>query len=144
MPECGPPKILRRRENLPEPMDRRPAPPPAIGCRDLHIVRDNATHGLKLGALVQGGESQYRVTQLDAGYHPNSNRCMITIKIGLQRERAPAPIEELLAKLERIPCVSEDCDGPGDCFPASKDGVSATQCHRCAATRLGRSVLDGH
>lgn len=43
--------------------------------------------------------------------------------------------------LERIPCMSDDCDGPEDGEPATKKNPAATRCHRCAAVRLGKRVL---
>lgn len=49
-------------------------------------------------------------------------------------------IEQLLAKLDRISCMSEWCDGIEDGEPATKDRPSPTRCHRCAAVRLARSV----
>ena len=54
--------------------------------------------------------------------------------------QAIVTIEQILAKLEHVPCMSGDfheflcCDGPGG-------DETATRCHRCAAVRLGRDVL---
>lgn len=57
-------------------------------------------------------------------------------------------VEQILSKLHRIPCLSEDCDGPDGDEPVTSKNPAATRCHRCAAVRLGRSVLaperDGH
>lgn len=52
-------------------------------------------------------------------------------------------VKGLLAIVEHIPCMSEECDGPECHVPASKDCLGATRCHRCAAVRLARSVIDG-
>ena len=50
-------------------------------------------------------------------------------------------IEQILAKLERIPCMSEDCEGSEDEGRAFKHRPVTIRCHRCAAVRLAKSVL---
>lgn len=57
------------------------------------------------------------------------------------RRYAEDTLEQILAKLERIPCMSEDCDGVEDDGPATKHSPAATRCHRCAAVRLARSAV---
>ncbi len=52
-------------------------------------------------------------------------------------------LDAILYRLESIPCMSEDCDGPEDGAPVTSKNPPATRCHRCAAIRLGRSVLNG-
>lgn len=50
-------------------------------------------------------------------------------------------IGQLLAKLNDIPCMSEECDGIDDGEPATKKHPAITRCHRCTAVRLARSIL---
>lgn len=50
-------------------------------------------------------------------------------------------IEQILAKLERIPCMSEYCEGIEDENRATKHRPVSIRCHRCAAVRLAKSVL---
>lgn len=52
-------------------------------------------------------------------------------------------VGQLLAKLERIPCMCEDCFGIGDGEPVTKDCPAPTRCHRCEAVRLARSAMHG-
>ncbi len=52
-------------------------------------------------------------------------------------------VSKITAELERIPCMSEDCDGPEDGVPDARDGLPNTRCHRCAAVRLARSAIHG-
>lgn len=51
-------------------------------------------------------------------------------------------IQQILATLERIPCMSEDCDGIEDGEPVTKDCPEPTRCHRCEAVRLAKGALD--
>lgn len=52
-------------------------------------------------------------------------------------------IRQLLAQLDYIPCLSEDCDGIEDGEPATKHRPKPTRCHRCVAVRLAKGALDG-
>lgn len=49
-------------------------------------------------------------------------------------------LEQILAKVECIPCMSEACDGP-DGEPETKHRSSPTRCYRCAALRIAMSIV---
>lgn len=61
--------------------------------------------------------------------------------IGSCLARDPSVVEQILSKLEHIPCMSDDCNGPEDDGRVTKRNPPATRCHRCAAVRLGKKVL---
>lgn len=106
--------------NPPEPVERRPEPTPAppLPCKWVGVDCPTcmfATTCDQAPPWATGGDA----------------------------ESARGTIERLLAKLERIPCMSTDCDGIEDAEAITKDRPAPTRCHRCAAVRLARSVIDG-
>lgn len=137
--------------NPSEPIDRRPEPTPAPPMPRHPCYQPIAREGEDLA----NPKPPCGNTAVEAPLPPppdqpaiQCGRCNTWIVLG-----TPTPctsciavldgVSELAAQIERIPCMSEYCDGTEDDLPVTKHSLLVARCHRCAAVRLARSILDG-
>lgn len=123
--------------NPPEPVERRPEPTPAppLPCG----MNDATDEQAKLKRRVVVLETALGATAIRGGELLAENNA-------LHQDVASVLVamSGIEFDLKRIPCMSEDCDGPECHVSDARDGLPNTRCHRCAAVRLARSVLNGH
>ena len=99
------------------------------------MSEEKKKRGVRLPGCDAGLTVADRATILDPWLQP----WVTTVAENAQHEQCI--VRQILTKLERIPCMSDDCDGIEDDDPAFKHRVVSVRCHKCEAVRLAKGVL---